>query len=383
MRAWLRIILTAAGTVAAWSLTAGDAGAQVSCARPNVLAQAVHVVVPDAPALAQQQGIVGTVQVVVSLDPQSRVTGTRIRSSPSAVLNAAALSAARQSTYQTEIRDCVPIAADFIMDVTFAGQTGAATPVPMVIPAPPTRPSVISQQLVRTDDDSRPTVVITMQGTAARPPDVAYVNAGIVTNDDVSATAAAKNDAIFAALQAKLAALGIDAAKIKQTFYSLTYNARPTTPSPVSATAAPMQPGGVQIYSIPVPRYGYVVSRQFQLTVDAVTKVGAVTDALVAAGVTSVNNVQYTLTDPSAAYNDALASALKAAKVQATTVAQSSGMHLGGVKQIQVQQQYLTPQPVPFRGPPGIPAPVQGVNMPAPATIDVRATVVVTYFLKP
>ena len=383
MTARLRTVLTAAGTIAAWSVVAADAAAQATCARPNVPAQAVHVVVPDAPAIAQQQGIVGTVQVVVSLDSQSHVTGTRIRSSPSAVLNAAALSAARQSTYQTEIRDCASIAADFIVDMTFAGQTGAATPMPMVIPATPRGPGVISQQLVRTGDDSRPTVVITMQGTASRPPDVAYVNAGIVTNDDVSTAAGGQNDAIFAALQAKLAALGIDASKVKQTYYNFTYNARPATPSPVSATPAPVQPGGVQIYSVPAPRYGYVVSRQLQLTVDAVTKVGAVTDALIASGATSVSSVQYALADPSAAYNDALASALKAAKAQAAAVAQSSGMHLGSVKQIQVQQQYMTPQPFPMRVPLGIAPPPQAVNMPVPPTVDVRATVVVTYFLKP
>jgi TonB family protein len=369
MIAWLRNTFAVAAVLVAWCIPAGDAGAQLACARPNVPAQAIHAVTPDVPPMAQQQGIFGTVQVIVSLDPQSRVVGTRIQSSPSAILNAAALSAARQSTFQTEIRDCVPIAADFVYTVTFANQDGAAAS---------NRPGLIAQQLVRTGDDSKPTVVITMQGTAARPPDVAYVSAGFITNDDVATAASAKNDAIFAALQAKVAALGIDASKIKQIYYNVSYAARPS-PSPVTATPAPSQ-AGVQVYSAQAPRYGYVVSRQLQLTVDAVTKVGAVIDALVAAGATTVNNVQYTLADPSAAYNDALASALKAAKAQATTVALGSGMHLGGVKQIQVQQQYLTPQPFSMRGPAGIPA---AVNVAAPATVDVRATVVVTYYLKP
>jgi hypothetical protein len=63
---------------------------------------------------AQQQGIQGTVQVVVSLDADSKVVGTRIQASPSAILNGAALSAARQSTFQTEIRDCKPIATDLV-----------------------------------------------------------------------------------------------------------------------------------------------------------------------------------------------------------------------------------------------------------------------------
>ena len=69
--------------------------------------------------MAQQQGIQGVVQVVVSLSADSRVTGTRVQSSPSAILNSAALFAARASTFQTEIRDCKPIASDLIFSYEF------------------------------------------------------------------------------------------------------------------------------------------------------------------------------------------------------------------------------------------------------------------------
>jgi TonB family protein len=93
-----------------------------SCARPNVAATTIHPVEPDTPPMAQQQGIQGTVQVIVSLNADSRVVGTRIQTSPSAILNSAALSAARQSTFQTEIRDCKPIAADYIFSVDFTSQ---------------------------------------------------------------------------------------------------------------------------------------------------------------------------------------------------------------------------------------------------------------------
>ena len=93
-----------------------------SCARPNVAATTLRAIEPDTPAMAQQQGISGTVQVVVSLNADSKVTGTRVQSSPSAVLNSAALSAARNSTFQTEIRDCKPIAADYIFSVDFSSQ---------------------------------------------------------------------------------------------------------------------------------------------------------------------------------------------------------------------------------------------------------------------
>jgi TonB family protein len=89
------------------------------CARPNVSATSLHPAEPATPPMAQQQGIQGTVQVVVSLNAQSEVVGTRIQTSPSAILNSAALAAARQSTFQTEILNCKPIAADYIFSVDF------------------------------------------------------------------------------------------------------------------------------------------------------------------------------------------------------------------------------------------------------------------------
>ncbi|HWT07313.1 MAG TPA: energy transducer TonB, partial [Xanthomonadales bacterium] len=94
----------------------------LSCARPNVAATTLRTVSPDTPPLAQQQGIAGVVQVVVSLDAQSRIVGTRIQNSPSAVLNQAALAAARGSQFRTEVKNCEPISADYIFSVDFTVQ---------------------------------------------------------------------------------------------------------------------------------------------------------------------------------------------------------------------------------------------------------------------
>ncbi len=94
----------------------------LSCARPNVAPATLRAAAPDTPTMAQQQGVTGVVQVVVSLDTQSRIVGTRVQSSPSALLNQAALSAARESQFRTEIRNCEPIAADYIFSVDFTSQ---------------------------------------------------------------------------------------------------------------------------------------------------------------------------------------------------------------------------------------------------------------------
>jgi TonB family protein len=92
------------------------------CARPNVEATTVHAIEPDMPAMAQQQGITGDVTVVISLDENSHILSATVDSSPSKLLNAAALSAARQSTFQTEIRDCKPVAASYKFVVEFNSQ---------------------------------------------------------------------------------------------------------------------------------------------------------------------------------------------------------------------------------------------------------------------
>lgn len=92
-----------------------------ACAHPNVNATLLHSVEPATPPVARQQGIGGAVQVVVSLDAESHIVGTRIQTSPSAILNAPALAAARESTFQTEIRDCKPVPSEYIFTVDFTG----------------------------------------------------------------------------------------------------------------------------------------------------------------------------------------------------------------------------------------------------------------------
>ena len=90
-----------------------------SCAHPNMPAETVRAMQPDIPPMAQQQGIQGVVKVLVSLDADSHITDTKIISSPSVILNRSALTAARGSVYQTEIRDCKPIPSQYVFAATY------------------------------------------------------------------------------------------------------------------------------------------------------------------------------------------------------------------------------------------------------------------------
>jgi uncharacterized protein len=314
------------------------------CARPNVAARVVRPVEPDIPALAQQQGIEGTVQVVVSLDENSRVTSASIQTSPSAVLNQAALAAARASSFQAEIRDCRPIAAKYLYTVEF----------------PPTARRGYTAS-------SEPTIEVSAQGLVRRAPDVAYVSAGIVTNDDDTAVAASRNDAVFAAVTAKLHALGINDADIRATTSSALV-ARPN-PAP-SAAPSGSQPG----------RYGYFWSRQIVITVVRVASAPQVSDAVAAAGAASVQ-LRYDLLDREPAYREALAAAVKDARARAQAAASAGGVQLGKVYRL-VSTGGDTPSPFTYAGavfPFGGGA-VRSVSGSAP--IDVRAGVTIIYLIK-
>lgn len=59
------------------------------------------------------------VQVVVSLNERSEIVATRVQSSPDPAFNGPALASVRASKFRTEIRNCKPIAADYIFSVTF------------------------------------------------------------------------------------------------------------------------------------------------------------------------------------------------------------------------------------------------------------------------
>ena len=92
------------------------------CANPNVNATTINPAQPETPQVAQQQGITGTVIVLVALDENSHIVSTSIQKSPSSILNSAAITAARQSTFKTRIQNCKPVADQYLFEVDFQSQ---------------------------------------------------------------------------------------------------------------------------------------------------------------------------------------------------------------------------------------------------------------------
>jgi TonB family protein len=298
-----------------------------ACVVPNVPASVIRAAPTDVPAMAQQQGLQGVVRLIVSLDADSRVIGVRLLSSPSAILNAAALAAARQSTFQTEIRDCRPIAVDYPYTV-YVG-TGEGT------------------------------FSIVTDGTVRRAPDVAYVVARILTYDDVAANAVAKGDAALDALKAKLGALGIGASKIRW------------LPIPPWRRAQP------------APGYRQTDARQVEITVDTVANAGHVAAAAASVKPVDVVAIRYALNDNTSAFRDALSNALKDGEKSAREALKAERLQLGALKHVAVSPNdarassstvsfHLVPEADGFKEP--------DIRIP---DVEVHAFATVTYEIKP
>lgn len=209
-----------------------------------------------------------------------------------------------------------------------------------------------------------PTLSVSGQGAVDRPPDRATVAFGIVTDDDSAARASAANNAVYAALVAKMSALGLAPAALKTTSYNLSFNPRPARPDPQSAQ-----------------RYGYVVTREVSVGDDRTDRVGALIDAGVAAGAGNVNGVTFGLRDERGAYRAALAAAVADAQEQARALAGAAHLRLGRIIEI-APSGGISPIPRPY----ALAGRAMAVALPTnvqPSDLSVRAGVSLTYALEP
>ncbi|HZW54330.1 MAG TPA: SIMPL domain-containing protein [Candidatus Elarobacter sp.] len=203
------------------------------------------------------------------------------------------------------------------------------------------------------------------QGTVDRMPDRVIVSFAIVTNDDNATRATSANNATYNALVAKLRGLGIEPAAIKTTGYDLNYNPRPPQPNPQFQQ-----------------RYGYVATRGVAVTSDHTDQAGAIVDAGVAAGVTSVGGISFGLRDTRAAYRAALAAAVADAESGAQAIAAAAHVRIVRLLTVSAGSYASVPRPVPqlarMAASAGtVPTDVQ------PSNLSVTASVTVTYEIAP
>lgn len=93
------------------------------CSTPFADARTIEQFVPEMPEMAREEGLSGTAEVKVTLSAQGTVTDATIYlSTGSPVLDAAAVDAARRTTYAPKIVDCETVAGEYLFRVEFSAQ---------------------------------------------------------------------------------------------------------------------------------------------------------------------------------------------------------------------------------------------------------------------
>jgi hypothetical protein len=100
-----------------WCASGDASPAQRSCETPNVPPHTVVAAEPSTEGIPQT--VRGTVNLIVSLDEDSNIESVSVASSPSALLSAAAVRAARESTFQTMVKSCYAIPGRYLFTVKF------------------------------------------------------------------------------------------------------------------------------------------------------------------------------------------------------------------------------------------------------------------------
>jgi len=90
------------------------------CSAPYVEASTINKYAPEMPAMARDQGLSGSAQVEVNLSAAGQVLGAKIFvSAGSSLLDAAAIDAAKRTSYSPKIVDCNRVPGAYLFRVDF------------------------------------------------------------------------------------------------------------------------------------------------------------------------------------------------------------------------------------------------------------------------
>ena len=153
---------------------------------------------------------------------------------------------------------------------------------------------------------------ISADGMVTRPPDIATLSAGVVTQSSSAASAMADNAKRMAAAIAALRHAGVADKDIRTASLSLQPQYRYADNQPPAVT-------------------GYQASNQLTITFHDIARTGAILDALVAQGVNQISGPDFALAHPDAALDEARGQAMQKARARAEIYAKAAGL---GVKRI-------------------------------------------------
>ena len=173
-----------------------------------------------------------------------------------------------------------------------------------------------------------PHLTVTGEGRAEAVPDLAVVTLGVTTQGATAAAALAENSARLSAVLARLRAAGVADRDLQTSGLSLgpRYDYGDNRPPRLA---------------------GYEATNQLAVRVRALDTLGAILDAAVTDGANTLGGLAFSLSDPQAARDAALAAAVAEARRRAAIMAEAAGVTLGPVLSISEQVAFAGPQPMP------------------------------------
>ena len=225
------------------------------------------------------------------------------------------------------------------------------------------------------------------QATVSAPPDVATISFNINTHAQTAEQATSENNTIYAHFNTGMRTIGITAAEVKTTGYSLNHvpPPPPCPPMPMQSRTAPNAEFAQAAPCVRDPQsYGYFVSRSVNVTTHHLDIVGKIIDTAVAAGVNNVGGVEYAIGNTRSLYLRALAQAIASARSEGDVMAQAAGLHIvkvqsigtpGAVPVVEAAGRFMPRAALDTYG-----APTQ---ISPPSSLDVTANVSVTYLAQP
>jgi hypothetical protein len=174
-----------------------------------------------------------------------------------------------------------------------------------------TKPSQAQERGEKPSPQAR--VIVVGEASVTAPPDYAEVRGGVTTTAKTVKEATDANSKLMAAATGALLDSGVAQTDIQTSEFSI----EPVYTSKTSSDEPKLS--------------GYRVSNQVNVKIRQLAKVGEVLDRLVAAGATDVGNVQFLLSDPSKALDQAREAAVADARRKAELYARASGLNLGRV----------------------------------------------------
>ncbi|MET3725399.1 SIMPL domain-containing protein [Sphingomonas trueperi] len=170
---------------------------------------------------------------------------------------------------------------------------------------------------------------IVAEGTSTRVPDLALIQAGVVTTASTAGEAMQQNAARMAAVLGALRKAGIAERDLQTSSVNLAPQYRYQENKPPVIT-------------------GYQASNQLTVRFRDVAKSGTILDALVAQGANNIAGPNLTLADEEGALDEARRDAITKAKARANLYAQAAGLKVDRILLISEAGMPQMPQPVPM-----------------------------------